>query len=248
MKHFTPPIGINFPIYCVHELRKPFGLIGKFLDLNDLYNKNKTLYRFFARNAYWEANPRVAEIPLVLYYVGKYLVPPARILDVGYLESFLPYFLSSIGFEVFGVDIRETPFYLIGANIRTIKQDICKLTLETKFDAITLISTLEHIGLGYGDTKDLTKDKEALSKVYDLLDSQGLLFVSVPMYKEFRVIENFEKHYDYKNFIKLLESAGFKILEEKYVARKENFWVVEDLSECLKREDTFVGFFVCEKG
>jgi len=223
------------------------GLIGKALNLNGLYNKSKVLYRAFSRGVRWETNPRIAEIPLVLFYLGKYLTPPARILDVGYLESLLPYFLSSIGFEVVGVDIRGPNLNLKGAKIKIYKQDICEFASETKFDAVTFISTLEHIGIGYGDSGDSEKDVKALRKIYNLLKPNGLLFISVPMFKEFRIIENFERHYNPENFLELVRSTGFEVLEEKYIAKNKDFWEIEDLPNCLRMGKTFIGFIVCRR-
>jgi 2-polyprenyl-3-methyl-5-hydroxy-6-metoxy-1,4-benzoquinol methylase len=248
MEYPIPPKEILYPLYSVHKLRRPFSLIGKGLNLESLYNKNEVLYKIFSKERKFETNPRIAEIPLTLYYLGKYKIsPPAKILDVGYLESLLPYFLSSIGFDCIGIDIREQKIIIKGAEIKTYQQDICKFSPEIKFDAVTCISTLEHIGLGYGDEMGNSKDKEALNKIYQLLKPLGLLFLSVPMSEKFRVIENFERHYSLKKFSDLITSSGFKILERKYIIKNCDFWKVSEDFPQLQKEDTFVGFFVLKK-
>ena len=67
------------------------------------------------------------------------------------------------------------------------------------------------------------------------------------MFKEFQIIENFERHYTPENFLDLVRSTGFEVLEEKYIAKNKDFWEIEDLPNCLRMGKTFIGFIVCRR-
>jgi SAM-dependent methyltransferase len=103
----------------------------------------------------------------------------STILDVGANESTLALELASNGYKVTALDFRRYP--LVHPNLQVVQGDICDSGLESdSFDAVILLSTIEHIGLGtYGDPKSSTLSI-AMGEVYRLLRPAGTLLLTVP--------------------------------------------------------------------
>lgn len=124
-------------------------------------------------------NERIIEIPFVLQNLP--LNKNLRILDLGCTESALALHVASAGYHVTGVDMREFPYK--HPLFTFAKADIMNLGFRNEsFDAVTCISTLEHIGLGfYNDTESRDDaDVRAMREIKRVLCSEGMLLLSVP--------------------------------------------------------------------
>ena len=94
-----------------------------------------------------------------------------RILDVGSVGSFLPIILGQMGYDVWCLDVRRYEYEGLLSNIQSILGDIRKTNFgDNFFDIVTVVSTIEHIGLGrYGDHFDLNGDKAAITEIKRIL-------------------------------------------------------------------------------
>lgn len=126
--------------------------------------------------------------------------PPARVLDVGCAGSFFPLLLAAFGYETYGMDIRE--YAIINKikfeNFVFVKEDIRNNSFpDNYFDAISAISTIEHIGLSgrYGTDEDLGGDKKALLEMKRIIKPAGSILVTVPFGRA-QIIRPYNKIYD----------------------------------------------------
>ena len=178
----------------------------------------KFLLKFFPE--YFAKEPvkptdRFIEYPFIFRNLPK---PPAKILDVGCAGSYFPLILSSLGYDVWGVDIREYAILkcITFNNFRFIKEDITKCSSQNNFfDIITAISTVEHIGLGgrYGNYEDNIADHKALVEMKRILKPGGSILLTVP-YGKPTVLEPYCKIYDKQGILRLTD--GLHIEREEY--------------------------------
>lgn len=146
-----------------------------------------------------------------------------RILDVGSCESLFIYRLSSYGM-VTGTDIRPYSERLPKGMYFVASDCLHPAFLESSFDVITLVSVIEHVGLGfYGDSIAEQGDLLALSGLGRVLKKDGLIFVTTQVAKDYVVSqEKSERIYNRKRFDELFK--GLRIMDEKYyIFRKK--WI-----------------------
>ena len=135
-------------------------------------------------------------------------------------------FSCRLGFQVTGFDFRQYPYRV--PNFKFIQGSILNLPFEAEFfDAVTCVSTIEHIGVGYyNDPKEIVSaDIKGMSEVRRVLKPQGLLILTVPFGKEF--INNQQRVYDKNGLDALL--IGFLVKEIKFfkntqVVKGNNYW------------------------
>ncbi len=128
----------------------------------------------------YQKGSRLIEYAWALRNLG---LEQGRILDVGCCGTLFPIMLASLGYEVVGVDLKDYDFG--HPNFKFIKGDLLDpLTVaelgERKFDAITLISTIEHVGveLRTEDTIELDADSRLLSVLRNHLVSAGVMLIT----------------------------------------------------------------------
>ena len=245
MFEYVFPYGkINYPLIRVHRCRIPKANI---FNLEGILKYQK-IYKILCKDNYIIVNPRICEIPLVFYMLGKYKKSPGcTVLDIGCCESPVSVMLSALGYKVYAVDLNDYELSTLYNNITFIKEDIIKCDFRDKpFDVILAISTIEHIdvGSGYGENYHLGKDKIVIKKIYNWLKDDDIFIMSVPMEKDFRIVPNFEKHYDFRSIYALLKD--FKILEEIYL-KKEGNWKIVSKDDVINSNDVFVGFYVVKR-
>lgn len=121
---------------------------------------------------------RVAEIPFAIQ--GLRLERGSRILDIGARWSPLPLFLSAMGYRVVAVDL--SPFPIQGGGPQFLLADMRKPPFrEGVFDGATIVSTLEHVGLGYYDPRqDPEDDIRLMVLLRPLIRPGGRLVLTVP--------------------------------------------------------------------
>lgn len=168
-------------------------------------------------------------------WMFKHLVmPPARVLDVGCMNSFLSFGLLKLGYDVHAIDTRPN------GNLRWepwIHRETYQLWEENKtwrrvkfklgdirhtgypddcFDQVLAISTLEHVGLSvYDNPADDVEggDFKAMGEVARILKPGGNALVTFGYgHINWRGLQN--RVYDDLRLGKFLE--GFEVLERKY--------------------------------
>ena len=170
-------------------------------------------------------NERIIEIPFAIDALAG-MPKASRVLDLGCMESVLPLFLAGLGFQVTGFDFRQYPYQV--PNFKFIQGSILDLPFEKgDFDAVTCVSTIEHIGIGfYSDPKDsLSSDVKGMLEIKRVLKPGGLLILSVPFGKAF--INNQQRIYDQQGLDKLL--VGFSVNTTKFFKNTQaikgnNYW------------------------
>ncbi|MEI6437667.1 MAG: class I SAM-dependent methyltransferase [Candidatus Omnitrophota bacterium] len=157
-------------------------------------------------------NERVVETPFVISRLGR-LPKGSAVLDLGCTESVLPLYLAALGYEVTGTDFRVYPYEVPHFTFR--QADIMKLPFpDESFDAVTCISTLEHIGIGhYADPRhEGWGDLKAIEEAARVLRRGGRFLLSVPFGCPRE--DSFQRVYDGARLDRLL--AGFKVDEAVY--------------------------------
>jgi len=169
-------------------------------------------------------NERVIDYPFAHGSLG--LPPGAKVLDVGCLGSIFPIELASLGYHVWGVDLGEYP--LTHPNFTYVQSDVTRMPFEDGFfDAVTAISTLEHIGLTrYGDAEDSQGDRQAVAEMCRVLKDGGRLIITVPFGR--RGIArwkgaNLHRAYDWESLQRLFE--GMEVADARFYMRREHSWV-----------------------
>jgi len=148
-----------------------------------------------------------------------------KVLDVGCSSphNILPVALTWLGWEVWGIDIRE--FKVRHPNWHMVIGDIRHTEFpDSFFDYVTAISTIEHIGLTrYGETsEDLDGDKKALREIKRILKPTGRLLLTVP-YGVPVVVKPVHRIYDKQWLAELCE--GYQVSECPFYAReKSGYW------------------------
>jgi Methyltransferase domain len=160
-------------------------------------------------------NERIVELPFAFGVLAR-LAPPARVLDIGGAESTFALSAASLGYSVTALDLREIPYRhpnLQGVVGRFEDWD----PGDEQYDAIFLISTIEHIGLGaYGERAEAEDaDRRALDRARDLLADDGVLVLTTPFGT--RAVDDLERTYDAPALAELL--AGWTVLDRRIVHR-----------------------------
>jgi len=113
-------------------------------------------------------------------WVWRNLVSEGRILDVGCCESRLAEVLTDLGYEVWGIDLRDyanPPFNFV-------REDIRRTSFRSAFfDQIIAVSTIEHVGMkAYGNTwiEEVHGDRMAILEMYRILKPSGTILITLP--------------------------------------------------------------------
>ena len=161
---------------------------------------------------------RISEIPFVIR--GLQVPPGSRILDVGSRWSALPLFLAAMGYRVAAVDL--APFPIQGGGADFVLADLRRPPFRNEsFDAATVISTLEHVGLGWYDPRRAAEDGiQLMAGLRSLLRPNGTLFLTVP----YGVPEE-DRHQRAYNRERLQRAtAGWVRDVERYAVRQGKAW------------------------
>ena len=190
----------------------------------------KFMYNFIDIEASPETalpNRRIIEYSYIIQQLN--LVPAGRVLDIGCAArlNFLPPCLASLGWEVYGIDLREFKFKFKWPNFHLICEDITKTTSFSNdfFDHVCAVSTLENIGMGgrYGVNKDDPQaDVKTVNEVGRILKKDGTFLVTVS-YGKRSITRHMHRIYDRVGLHELFQN--WKIRDEIYYVRsKEGYW------------------------
>jgi len=135
------------------------------------------------------------------------------ILDIGSCQTYFPIMLGGLGHNVIGVDLE--PSFLGHPNVSFERSNIFSHTFRQKFDRITLISVIEHIG---GKDNDIKMMQEIIKP---LLKPGGKVLITTP-YGKPRTISPF-RVYNRERILKF--SEGYKIEIEDYFAKMGSCWL-----------------------
>jgi SAM-dependent methyltransferase len=202
-------------------------LLNRFIKF---YEKTEFTRKLFikARTSRMVGSSRIVEYNWVLKHLGNV----RKILDVGSTTSLFPVQLASIGYDVYSIDPRNYVEWhgIIHPNMKFVKGDITQCPFTEFFDAVTAISTIEHIG-----TKDFyrnpligeTKDLEALREIARILKEKGKFVFTLPYRRKQPQLEHkvpFIRLYNEETIRTRLLKDLFDIETEQYFCRQNGFW------------------------
>jgi len=170
-------------------------------------------------------NERIIEIPFAIKALSQ-IQGESRVLDLGCMESVLPLFTAGLGHKIVGFDFRSYPYRV--PNFKFVQGSILELPFkDDAFDAVTCISTIEHIGIGfYNDPKGtLSSDIKGMVEIKRVIKRDGLLVLTLPYGVEF--VNNQQRIYNKAALNKLLD--GFLVKEMNFFKNfqnpgKNNYW------------------------
>lgn len=175
-----------------------------------------------------EASPPDGRMIEYSFVIGKLASPvKGRVLDVGCTArlNFLPATLASIGWEVYGIDMRQFKFKF--PNFHFVLGDITKTDFpDNFFHAVYAVSALEHIGLSgrYGVSKgDPEGDAKAVREIRRILRRGGRFLVTLPYGKEKRQT-TLNRVYDEDSLEELFSDWEIKDMVF-YSQDSEGFWI-----------------------
>lgn len=165
-------------------------------------------------------NERIVEIPFAMRALGGIEVG-GRVLDFGSSESQVALSLASLGFEVTALDLSGYPF--THPNLEAVRSPLEQWVAPAgSFDAATIISTVEHVGLGwYGEAPGQFDDLQAMRRIAELVRPGGLIVLTVPYGKA--EITDVQRIYDAAGVDGLL--AGLETTERIVVEERDGTWV-----------------------
>ncbi len=155
-----------------------------------------------------------------------------RILDVGSTSNLFIHELARRG-KIIAMDSRPY-FERLPKKIKFVQCDILRAPFAPKsFDVVTIISVIEHIGLGfYDDPLYNDGDLEAMRKLKELLADGGVIFLTTLVGDKYAVSSDAnERIYDKARFRRLIQD--FKVINENYYIFR-NRWVSVSSSEAFK--------------
>ncbi len=186
-------------------------------------------------------NERIIEQPFVFAAISDLRIG-SRILDVGGGESTLGLALASLGHEVTVIEPRGYPFE--HPNLTVYEGPLETFEPDEPFDAVILLSTIEHLGIGHyadGTSENASADLAAMKIVREITAPGGRLVLTTP-YGPSAVTE-LERIYDRDDLKVLLD--GWQILRLS-VGREvdETTWTVEGDGLADHRGDKCVAMVV----
>jgi SAM-dependent methyltransferase len=159
-------------------------------------------------------NERIAEVPFVFRQLTG-LPSGSRVLDIGSTESAVALSLASLGYDVTAVDPR--PYPLSHPQLRTFHGGIENFADEHPFDAVILLSSIQHVGTGaYGLKAADDADLAAMARVRQLTRPGTRLVLTAPYGEE--ATTALQRIYTVERLDKLLE--GWHVDERSYLTRE----------------------------
>ncbi len=169
-------------------------------------------------------NERIVEQPFTFAALG-HLPPGSRILDIGGGESTVAFSLASMGHDVTVIEPQGYPF--VHPNLTVFERPFEELERSGDFDAVVLLSTIEHFGIGAyrgNPAAAETADIDTMRLLKEVLNPDGLLVLTTPYGPAAQT--ELERIYDLERLQLLM--TGWDI-DRVNIARRtdERTWVLE---------------------
>jgi SAM-dependent methyltransferase len=170
-----------------------------------------------------EIPERMVEVPFVFRELA---ITEGTVLDVGCTSPYntLPLLLAEIGFDVYGLDVRE--FKVRHRNFKFVKGDIRKTNFpDSYFDRVLAISSIEHVGLAgrYTAVQDDHGDRRAILEITRILKQGGRLLMTVPFGRA-KIVGSSHRVYDAATLSSLL--SGLEVVKKEfYVKDRSGYWI-----------------------
>ncbi len=169
-------------------------------------------------------NERIVEQPFTFAALGS-LAPGSRILDIGGGESTVAFSLASMGHHVTVIEPQGYPF--THPNLTVFEQPLEDFVTDEPFDAVVLLSAIEHFGIGaYRGNPETaeTADIDAMVIAKSLIVPTGMLVLTTPYGPADQ--NELERTYDLDRLQRLL--AGWTI-DQVHVTRRVDAttWTME---------------------
>ena len=224
---------------------KGVKLLNKFINL---YRKTEFTKKIFikARSSRLIGSGRTVEYAWVLAHLGNV----CKILDVGSTNSPFPLELASVGYDVYSIDPRSYVEWhgLVHPNMKFTKGDISRAPFISEFfDAVTAISTIEHIGTEdyyKNPSVDETKDLKAIQEIARILKKDGRFIFTVPCRQKipYSILQKrkvpFIRLYNEKTIRNRLLKEVFSIEKEEYFCMENGFWHHASIEEMKNLGET----------
>lgn len=170
-------------------------------------------------------------------YLEKHCLIAQNILDYGCGSGYGVKILSKCAENILGVDnnvqILKYANQIFGGS--NIKYSIENIESE-RFDIITCIEMIEHISFEEGH--------KLLNKFYNLLEEEGILFISTPRKPYGNPYHIYE--YVYDELIEILTDIGFSNIET-YGQVYDKIDFHKNLLDYYENRDKYTMIFVCKK-
>ena len=154
-----------------------------------------------------------------------------ELLDLGSSGSFLPGIMAALGCRVTCYDVRVWPMKWPNLIVKTgdlLAVDQGSFPMAS-FDAISCISTIEHLGLGrYGDAVEVDGDLAGMHRLKEVLKPGGLMILTVPFGRA-EVAYPAHRIYDRARFNRLID--GMEVLDQRFYGPVERPGVFQPCSE-----------------
>jgi SAM-dependent methyltransferase len=143
---------------------------------------------------------------------------PKRALEIGPGRSPIIPAMLALGYDVTAIDIASDLSKQF-AGIRFIWGDFTTELLEVRFEVIVACSTVEHIGVSgrYSSVEDPDGDLKAMRKICDLLEPDGLLFLTVPVGID-GVFRPYHRVYGRQRIRRMLE--GYELVKSRFLVKE----------------------------
>ena len=147
---------------------------------------------------------------------------PARVLDVGCVDSITAGLAAVRGLQVTGVDIRANPFRVPG--LEFLRGSVVDVRLDDEgYDCVVVCSTLEHIGLPgrYGEVEARTGDRKAMCRLIASMKADARMIVTIPVGRS-SVFAPYHRIYGESDTVNLFE--GLSAVESDYWRKTGAEW------------------------
>lgn len=202
----------------------------------------------------WTETERTVELPFLFRELpepGPFM--SIRILDVGCCESPLVVELNKLGFDSWGIDMRD---YVDGYPkfIKCDARNVIRIPSST-FDIVMAISTIEHIGLvetpyltdsAFDEDGDIKVVKEMLRIVKpgkmakgegDIEGDKmigGMIIIMIPYGDGCSDLKKWMRFYNKERIEKIIEKTGLVIDKIEYYIFRDGKWSNSNEKECAR--------------